>query len=399
MIRTPDQRVRVFVSSTLTELAPEREAVRAAITQLRLTPVLFELGARPYPPRDLYRAYLRQSDVFIGIYAESYGWIAPGMEISGLEDEYRLSAGKPRLIYTKEAAQREPRLTSFLDAIRAEGVVSYRHFDEAGELGRLVADDLALMLTERFISPPVARPSRHSRNRPGLHPRHRGTLPRPAQRRTGLRARARLAYGCEGSSSYPLRAAGSGPDLTGGKARPGEHELLVKVHATTVNRTDCHYRSGKPWIMRPLLSGLARPRAKVLGNEFAGQVVAAGNGVTSFRIGDRVFGYTEGPFGAHAEYLVIAEDGRVAVMPPNLDYQQAAPATEGAHYALSHIRRAKIGSGHNVMVYGATGAIGSAAVQLLKTFGATVTAVCATPRLALIRTLGADQLLRSSKVA
>jgi NADPH:quinone reductase-like Zn-dependent oxidoreductase len=88
---------------------------------------------------------------------------------------------------------------------------------------------------------------------------------------------------------------------------------------------------------------------------------------TSFRVGDRVFGYTEGPFGAHAEYLVIAENGRVAVMPPNLDYEQAAPGTEGAHYALSHIRRAKIGSSHRVMVYGATGVIGSAAVQLLKT--------------------------------
>ena len=160
MIRTPDQRVRVFVSSTLAELAAERQAVGAAISQLRLTPVLFELGARPYPPRDLYRAYLRQSDVFIGIYAESYGWIAPGMEISGLEDEYRLSAGKPRLIYTKEAARREPRLTSFLEAIRAEGVVSYRHFEDAAELGRLVADDLAILLTERFVSPPAAPPPR-----------------------------------------------------------------------------------------------------------------------------------------------------------------------------------------------------------------------------------------------
>ena len=158
MIRTPDQRVRVFVSSTLGELAAEREAVSAAIRQLRLTPVLFELGARPYPPRDLYRAYLEQSDVFVGIYAGSYGWAGPGMEVSGLEDEYRLSAGKPRLIYTKEAARREPRLTSLLAAIRAEGVVSYRHFKDAGELGPLVADDLALLLTERFVSPPAAPP-------------------------------------------------------------------------------------------------------------------------------------------------------------------------------------------------------------------------------------------------
>ena len=144
---------------------------------------------------------------------------------------------------------------------------------------------------------------------------------------------------------------------------PGDRELLVKVHATTVNRTDCRYRSGKPWIMRPLVSGLARPGRR-FGNEFAGRVVAAGSSVTSFRIGDRVFGYTEGPFGDHAEYLAIAEDGRVAAMPPNLDYERAARGTAGAHYALSHIRRAKMGSRRDVMVYGATGAIGSAAVQL-----------------------------------
>ena len=177
------------------------------------------------------------------------------------------------------------------------------------------------------------------------------------------------------------------------KPAPGGHELLVKVHASTVNRTDCHDRSGRPWIMRPLLSGRARPGAPVLGNEFAGQVMTAGNGVTSFRIGDRVFGSAEGPFGAHAGYLVIAGDGRIAVMPPNLDYEQAAAGTEGAHYALSHIRRAKVRSSHDVMVDGATGAIGPAAVQLLKTLGATVTAVCATPHLELVRTLGAGRVI------
>jgi hypothetical protein len=159
MIRTPDQRVRVFVSSTLEELAAERRAVTAAITQLRLTPVLFELGARPYPPRDLYRAYLEQSDVFIGIYAASYGWVAPGMEVSGLEDEYRLAAGKPRLIYTKKASRPEPRLTSFLKTSQAEGVVSYRYFEDADELGTLVADDLALLLADRFASPAAAHPA------------------------------------------------------------------------------------------------------------------------------------------------------------------------------------------------------------------------------------------------
>jgi NADPH:quinone reductase-like Zn-dependent oxidoreductase len=172
-----------------------------------------------------------------------------------------------------------------------------------------------------------------------------------------------------------------------------DNELLVKVHATTVNRTDCHYRSGTPWIMRPLLSGLARPKASILGNEFAGQIVGIGSCVTSCRTGDRVFGYVEGPFGAHAEFLVIREDGLVAAIPRNLSYEQAAPATEAAHYAMSHIRRAEIHGGQNVMVYGATGGIGSAAVQLLKILGARVTAVCATAHLELVRKLGADRVI------
>jgi hypothetical protein len=106
--------------------------VSAAITQLRLTPVLFELGARPYAPQDLYRAYLEQSDIFVGIYAESYGWVAPGMEVSGLEDEYQLSVGLPRLIYVKSPTPyREPRLTSLLDAIEAAALAAGRPGGEA----------------------------------------------------------------------------------------------------------------------------------------------------------------------------------------------------------------------------------------------------------------------------
>src|SRR5262250_4007375 len=118
VIRTPDQRVRVFVSSTLDELAPERQAAREAITQLRLTPVLFESGARPYPPRELYRAYLAQSDIFVGLYWQRSGWVAPDMTVSGLEDEYQLAGDKPRLIYLKTPAQaREPGLQGLLDRI------------------------------------------------------------------------------------------------------------------------------------------------------------------------------------------------------------------------------------------------------------------------------------------
>ncbi len=152
-IRTPDQHVRVFVSSTLKELAEERAVVRAAILQLHLAPVLFELGARPHPPRELYRAYLDQSHIFIGIYWQQYGWVAPGETISGLEDEYRLSGDKPKLIYIKSPApDREPRLKELLDRIRDNDGVSYKPFASATELRELIANDLMLLLTERFDS-------------------------------------------------------------------------------------------------------------------------------------------------------------------------------------------------------------------------------------------------------
>src|SRR6266700_6195218 len=160
LIRTPEQRVRVFVSSTLDELAPERAAAREAITQLRLTPVLFESGARPYPPRELYRAYLGQSDIFLGLYWQRYGWVAPSMQVSGLEDEYQLSGEKPKLIYIKTPAPaREPRLQALLDRIRTEDTASYQKFAAPEELRERIANDLALLLTERFTSPvetPVA---------------------------------------------------------------------------------------------------------------------------------------------------------------------------------------------------------------------------------------------------
>lgn len=150
-ILTPDQRLRVFVSSTLRELASERDAARRAITSLRMTPIMFELGARPHPPRDLYRAYLEQSQIFVGIYGSSYGWVAPGMEISGLEDEYLLSGDRPKLVYLKAASERDPKLIEMIDRIQRDEV-SYKSFSSPEELERLIADDLALLLTERFQS-------------------------------------------------------------------------------------------------------------------------------------------------------------------------------------------------------------------------------------------------------
>ena len=149
-IRTPDQRLRVFVSSTLQELADERAASKEAIQRIRLTPVMFEMGARAHPPRELYRAYLAQSDVFIGLYWQRYGWVAPNETISGLEDEYRLAKAMPKLIYIKRADSREDRLKQLIHSIQDEDQVSYRPFSDAAELKELIEDDLALMLTERF---------------------------------------------------------------------------------------------------------------------------------------------------------------------------------------------------------------------------------------------------------
>lgn len=151
VIRTPDRRIRVFVSSTLRELQEERRAARAAIERMRLAPVMFELGARPHPPRALYRSYLAQSDVFVGIYAGSYGWVAPDEEVSGLEDEYNLApASMPKLIYVKASAERDDRLTELIARIQADDTAAYLHFDDSEGLEDQIAGDLATLLAERF---------------------------------------------------------------------------------------------------------------------------------------------------------------------------------------------------------------------------------------------------------
>jgi len=178
IIRTPDQRLRVFVSSTLQELAAERAAAREAIERLRFAPVMFELGARPHPPKDLYRAYLEQSHVFIGIYWQKYGWVAPDMTVSGLEDEYNLAGVKPKLIYIKNPApEREPRLKALLDRIKNDEV-SYKYFTTADELRDSIENDLAMMLSESFeITQPIAiiRPP----DAPAGPPARRHNLPQP----------------------------------------------------------------------------------------------------------------------------------------------------------------------------------------------------------------------------
>lgn len=182
------------------------------------------------------------------------------------------------------------------------------------------------------------------------------------------------------------------------KPVPQDDEVLIQVHASTVNRTDCGFLSGKPLIAR-LATGLFRPKNKTLGNEFAGQIEATGKNITSFKAGDHVFGFNSVKFGAHAEYLAMKEatNSVMARIPEGMAYEAAAPVCEGAHYALCNIRAAKIKKGHRVLVNGATGAIGSAAVQLLKHFGATVTAVCNTKNTALVKSLGADEIIDHMK--
>ena len=167
------------------------------------------------------------------------------------------------------------------------------------------------------------------------------------------------------------------------KPIPKDNEVLVKVFASTVNRTDSGFRSAEYFISR-FWSGLLRPKHQTLGCEFAGLVEAVGKNVTTFKAGDKVFGYNDTTFGGHAEYLTIGEGDALTMLPNNSTFKEAAPITEGAHYALGGIKASKIKKGQNALVYGATGAIGSSAVQLLKYFGANVTAVCNTKNVDLV---------------
>lgn len=173
---------------------------------------------------------------------------------------------------------------------------------------------------------------------------------------------------------------------------PGPNELLVQVRATTVNRTDCGYRGGKPFIIK-FFSGWRGPKHTVLGCEFAGVVEAVGSAVTNFSIGERVCGWCENPHGAHAEYLAVRANRLIARIPEGRSFEQAAPSTEGALYALSSLRDVPLKPGDDVLVYGATGAIGSAAVQLAKSMGMRVTAVCGSANVDLVRGLGADKVV------
>lgn len=177
---------------------------------------------------------------------------------------------------------------------------------------------------------------------------------------------------------------------------PKDNELLVKVYSSTVNRTDSGFRSAEYFVSR-FWSGLFRPKYQILGCEFSGIVEEIGQHVSIFKKGDKVFGFNDKTFGGHGEYLTISETEAVTHIPDNLSFDTAAALAEGAHYALVNIRAAKVLPGQRVLVYGATGAIGSAAVQLLKHFGANVTAVCNSKNVNLLKSLGADTVIDYQK--
>ena len=180
---------------------------------------------------------------------------------------------------------------------------------------------------------------------------------------------------------------------------PREEEVLVKIHATTVNRLDAatreaNHRSGPAVsFLSRMVFGIRRPRQRILGSEFAGEVVAVGAAVREFAVGDHVFGITGLAFGAHAEFICVRGSSRIAHKPTGMSFEQAAAVCDGALNALACLKQARLRKEHTILIYGASGAIGTAGVQLSKYFGTHVTAVCSTKDLELVRSLGADVVI------
>ena len=173
---------------------------------------------------------------------------------------------------------------------------------------------------------------------------------------------------------------------------PGPGELRVRVRAATVNRTDCGALWGEPYIFR-FFVGWPRPRHAATGTDFAGEVEAVGPGVTRFAVGDRVMGFDDNCLGSHAQYVKVPEKAAVVKIPDGVSFETAATSIEGAHYARNFMNKVPLAAGDHVLVYGATGAIGSAAIQMLRAAGVRVTAVCAGPHRDAVATLGADRVL------
>lgn len=178
---------------------------------------------------------------------------------------------------------------------------------------------------------------------------------------------------------------------------PGDRQILVKVHATSASSADWRARTkeiaGAFRLLAPFVFGFSRPSRPILGTELSGEVVAVGTGVTRFAVGDRVFAHTGGRYGCYVEYKCFDDDGPVARMPDGLSYEEAATVSFGGVAALAFLAKAKIQPGEHVLVNGAAGATGTAAVQLAKHYGATVTAVCSADGAELVATLGADHVI------
>jgi NADPH:quinone reductase-like Zn-dependent oxidoreductase len=173
---------------------------------------------------------------------------------------------------------------------------------------------------------------------------------------------------------------------------PKDDEVLIKVHASTVNRTDTGLRSAEYFISR-FLTGLLRPKRRIPGTELAGEVVAVGPAVTEFEVGDHVFGVSAKTAGAHAEFISLPDNAPLAHMPTGMTFEDAAAVPDGVILALSYLRRADLRKRRKVLIYGASGSIGTAGVQLAKYFDAHVTAVCDTKNVELVRSLGADRVI------
>jgi NADPH:quinone reductase-like Zn-dependent oxidoreductase len=188
-----------------------------------------------------------------------------------------------------------------------------------------------------------------------------------------------------------------------GRPAPKDDEVLVRVRATTVNRLDCHTReanaSSGPGIaaISRIVSGVRGPRQRILGSEFAGEVVAAGRAVTQFAVGDHVFGTSGFGFGAHAEFMCVREKARMARQPDGTTFEEAAAVTDGFLNSFTCLKQADLRKGKTILIYGASGSIGTAGVQQARYFDATVTAVCSTKNLQLVKSLGADRVIDYTK--
>jgi NADPH:quinone reductase-like Zn-dependent oxidoreductase len=180
------------------------------------------------------------------------------------------------------------------------------------------------------------------------------------------------------------------------KPTPKKNEVLIKVYATSVNRTDCAMLNASPFTWR-FFMGVFKPKNCVLGTEFAGEIEAVGSEVGSFKVGNKVFGLHDQGLRAHAEYIVLAINKAFTTIPADTSFAQAAVSTESAHYALNFINKVNISEGEKIMINGATGGIGSSVLQFVKNMGAIVTAVCNTKNLDLMKSMGADKIIDYTK--